>query len=186
MRCRPPWKASKSPPWRHAGRGDIYVTLHGQLRHHHAGAHAADEGPGPLSATSATSIMRSRWIALRRATPSVSISSLKVEQVHRSDRQLHLRACEGRLVNLGLRHRAPQLRHEQQLRNQTLAQLDLVRRNKDVYKVGVYTLPKKLDEEVARLHLEKIGVKLTDPQRQAGRVPRRGVEGPYKPDHYRY
>ena len=56
----------------------------------------------------------------------------------------------------------------------------------DKYEVGVYTLPKKLDEEVARLHLEKIGVKLTtltDRQADYIGVP---VEGPYKPDHYRY
>jgi adenosylhomocysteinase len=69
--------------------------------------------------------------------------------------------------------------------NQTLAQIDLWK-NKDVYKVDVYTLPKKLDEEVARLHLEKIGAKLTTQSpRQADYigVP---VEGPYKPDHYRY
>jgi adenosylhomocysteinase len=69
--------------------------------------------------------------------------------------------------------------------NQTLAQIDLWR-NKDVYRIGVYTLPKRLDEEVARLHLEKIGVKLTVlTQKQADYigVP---VEGPYKSDHYRY
>jgi adenosylhomocysteinase len=69
--------------------------------------------------------------------------------------------------------------------NQTLAQLDLWK-NKDVYKTDVYVLPKKLDEEVARLHLEKIGVKLTTlSQKQADYigVP---VEGPFKADHYRY
>ena len=69
--------------------------------------------------------------------------------------------------------------------NQTLAQLDLWR-NKDTYKVGVYVMSKALDEEVARLHLEKIGVKLTVlSQKQADYlgVP---VGGPYKPDHYRY
>jgi adenosylhomocysteinase len=69
--------------------------------------------------------------------------------------------------------------------NQTLAQLDLWA-NKDTYKVGVYVLPKKLDEEVARLHLEKIGVKLTTlSARQADYigVP---VDGPFKPDSYRY
>jgi adenosylhomocysteinase len=69
--------------------------------------------------------------------------------------------------------------------NQTLAQIDLWR-NRDKYEVGVYTLPKKLDEEVARLHLEKIGAKLTRlSQKQADYigVP---VEGPYKPDTYRY
>jgi adenosylhomocysteinase len=69
--------------------------------------------------------------------------------------------------------------------NQTLAQLDLWA-NRDSYKPQVYVLPKKLDEEVARLHLEKIGVKLTTlSQKQADYigVP---VEGPFKPDHYRY
>jgi adenosylhomocysteinase len=68
---------------------------------------------------------------------------------------------------------------------QTLAQLDLWK-NKDTYKVGVYVMSKALDEEVARLHLEKIGVKLTVlSQKQADYlgVP---VGGPYKPDHYRY
>jgi adenosylhomocysteinase len=69
--------------------------------------------------------------------------------------------------------------------NQTLAQLDLWK-NKDVYEKKVYRLSKKLDEEVARLHLDKIGVKLTKlTQEQADYI---GVplEGPYKPEHYRY
>jgi adenosylhomocysteinase len=93
--------------------------------------------------------------------------------------------AEGRLVNLGCATGHPSFVMSNSFSNQTLAQLDLWR-NKDTYKVDVYTLPKKLDEEVARLHLEKIGVKLTTlSQRQADYigVP---VEGPYKPDHYRY
>jgi adenosylhomocysteinase len=69
--------------------------------------------------------------------------------------------------------------------NQVLAQLDLWK-NKNVYKVGVYRLPKYLDEEVARLHLEKIGVRLTRlSQKQADYLGLK-VEGPYKPEHYRY
>jgi adenosylhomocysteinase len=68
--------------------------------------------------------------------------------------------AEGRLVNLGCATGHPSFVMSNCFANQTLAQLDLWA-NKDVYKVGVYTLPKKLDEEVARLHLEKIGVKLT-------------------------
>ncbi len=93
--------------------------------------------------------------------------------------------AEGRLVNLGCATGHPSYVMSNSFSNQTLAQLDLWK-NKDTYKVGVYTLPKKLDEEVARLHLEKIGVKLTVlSQKQADYlgVP---VEGPYKPDHYRY
>jgi adenosylhomocysteinase len=69
--------------------------------------------------------------------------------------------------------------------NQTLAQLDLWT-NRDSYKPQVYVLPKKLDEEVARLHLEKIGVKLTKlSQKQADYIGV-SVDGPYKADHYRY
>jgi adenosylhomocysteinase len=93
--------------------------------------------------------------------------------------------AEGRLVNLGCATGHPSFVMSNSFSNQTLAQLDLWA-NKDVYKVGVYTLPKKLDEEVARLHLEKIGVKLTTlTERQAEYL---GVapEGPYKSDHYRY
>ena len=93
--------------------------------------------------------------------------------------------AEGRLVNLGCATGHPSFVMSNSFANQTLAALDLWR-NKDVYKVGVYTLPKKLDEEVARLHLEKIGVKLTTltpAQAEYIGVP---VDGPYKPDHYRY
>ena len=93
--------------------------------------------------------------------------------------------AEGRLVNLGCATGHPSFVMSNSFSNQTLAQIDLWK-NKDVYKVGVYTLPKYLDEEVARLHLGKIGVKLTTlTPRQADYI---GVpiEGPYKPDTYRY
>jgi adenosylhomocysteinase len=93
--------------------------------------------------------------------------------------------AEGRLVNLGCATGHPSFVMSASFSNQTLAQLDLWKK-KDEYKVGIYILPKHLDEEVARLHLEKIGVKLTTlTTRQAAylSVP---VEGPYKPDHYRY
>ena len=93
--------------------------------------------------------------------------------------------AEGRLVNLGCATGHPSFVMSNSFANQTLAQLDLWA-HKDTYKVGVYVLPKKLDEEVARLHLEKIGVKLTTlTKRQADYlgVP---VEGPYKAENYRY
>src|SRR5204863_5674322 len=70
--------------------------------------------------------------------------------------------AEGRLVNLGCATGHPSFVMSNSFSNQTLAQLDLWE-NKDTYKPGVYVLPKKLDEEVARLHLRKIGVKLTLP-----------------------
>ena len=69
--------------------------------------------------------------------------------------------------------------------NQTIAQIELWQNWKN-YKVGVYTLPKKLDEEVARLHLEKIGVKLTTLTKKQAEYLGVPVEGPYKPEHYRY
>jgi len=93
--------------------------------------------------------------------------------------------AEGRLVNLGCATGHPSFVMSASFSNQTLAQLDLWN-NKDTYKPGVYRLSKKLDEEVARLHLDKIGVKLTrlTPAQAAYiGVP---VEGPYKPEHYRY
>jgi adenosylhomocysteinase len=93
--------------------------------------------------------------------------------------------AEGRLVNLGCATGHPSFVMSNSFSNQVLAQLDLWK-NRDRYEVGVYVLPKHLDEEVARLHLEKIGVKLTTlTKRQADYigVP---VEGPYKPDTYRY
>jgi adenosylhomocysteinase len=93
--------------------------------------------------------------------------------------------AEGRLVNLGCATGHPSFVMSNSFSNQTLAQLDLWK-NKDTYAVGVYTLPKRLDEEVARLHLEKIGVKLTTLTRRQADYLGVPVEGPFKPDHYRY
>jgi adenosylhomocysteinase len=93
--------------------------------------------------------------------------------------------AEGRLVNLGCATGHPSFVMSNSFTNQTLAQLDLWK-NRDSYKPAVYTLSKKLDEEVARLHLEKIGVKLTKLRRDQADYLGVPVEGPYKPDHYRY
>ena len=98
--------------------------------------------------------------------------------------QIYLLA-EGRLVNLGCGTGHPSFVMSNSFANQTLAQIDLWK-NRDRYEVGVYVLPKLLDEEVARLHLEKIGAKLTvlsPKQAEYIGVP---VEGPYKPETYRY
>ena len=93
--------------------------------------------------------------------------------------------AEGRLVNLGCATGHPSFVMSNSFSNQTLAQLDLWE-NKDSYKPGVYVLPKRLDEEVARLHLEKIGVKLTTLTPEQAEYIGVPIEGPYKPDHYRY
>jgi adenosylhomocysteinase len=93
--------------------------------------------------------------------------------------------AEGRLVNLGCATGHPSFVMSTSFSNQTLAALDLWK-NKDIYKPAVYVLPKKLDEEVARLHLEKIGIKLTKLTKDQAEYLGLPVEGPYKPEHYRY
>jgi adenosylhomocysteinase len=93
--------------------------------------------------------------------------------------------AEGRLVNLGCATGHPSFVMSNSFSNQTLAQLDLWK-HKDEYKPGVYTLPKRLDEEVARLHLEKIGAKLTTLSPKQAEYLGVPVEGPYKAEHYRY
>ncbi len=93
--------------------------------------------------------------------------------------------AEGRLVNLGCATGHPSFVMSNSFSNQTLAQIDLWK-NRDIYKIGVYVLPKKLDEEVARLHLEKIGVKLTTLTPKQSEYLGVPVEGPYKSEQYRY
>jgi adenosylhomocysteinase len=93
--------------------------------------------------------------------------------------------AEGRLVNLGCATGHPSFVMSNSFSNQTLAALDLWK-NKDTYQPGVYILPKKLDEEVARLHLEKIGVKLTTLSKKQADYLGVPVEGPYKAEQYRY
>lgn len=91
--------------------------------------------------------------------------------------------AEGRLVNLGCATGHPSFVMSNSFSNQTLAQLELW---KNDYKIDVYMLPKHLDEEVARLHLEQLGVKLTTLTQEQADYLGVKVEGPYKPEHYRY
>lgn len=93
--------------------------------------------------------------------------------------------AEGRLVNLGCAIGHPSFVMSTSFSNQTLAQIDLWK-NRDNYKVGVYTLSKKLDEEVARLHLEQLGVKLTKLTAKQAEYLGVSIEGPYKSEQYRY
>jgi adenosylhomocysteinase len=93
--------------------------------------------------------------------------------------------AEGRLLNLGCATGHPSFVMSMSFTNQAMAQIDLAR-NAGKYDRKVFVLPKKLDEKVARLHLDKLGVKLTTlTPKQADYI---GVpaDGPYKPDHYRY
>lgn len=119
--------------------------------------------------------------------PGVKRVNIK-PQVDRYDlpngRSIYLLA-EGRLVNLGCAEGHPSFVMSNSFTNQCLAQMDLWA-NKGARAIGVYRLPKKLDEEVARLHLEKLGVKLTRLTKKQADYIGVPIDGPYKPDHYRY
>ncbi|WP_210650452.1 adenosylhomocysteinase [Nocardioides sp. SYSU D00065] len=92
---------------------------------------------------------------------------------------------EGRLLNLGNATGHPSFVMSNSFTNQVLAQVDLFL-NRDAYEMGVHVLPKHLDEEVARLHLDALGVELTELSKEQAEYIGVAVEGPYKPDHYRY
>jgi len=109
----------------------------------------------------------------------------QVDEVEFADGKKLIILAKGRLVNLGCATGHPSFVMSSSFTNQVLAQIELWE-NTDGYKNDVYVLPKHLDEKVAELHLEKLGVKLSKlSQKQADYigVP---VEGPFKPDHYRY
>jgi len=109
----------------------------------------------------------------------------QVDQITKPDGKSILLLAEGRLVNLGCATGHPSFVMSNSFTNQVLAQIELYC-NPGKYPVGVYTLPKHLDEEVARLHLTKVGVQLDQlTQKQADYL---GIpaSGPFKPDHYRY
>jgi adenosylhomocysteinase len=93
--------------------------------------------------------------------------------------------AEGRLVNLGCATGHPSFVMSASFSNQVLAQLELWQ-NADKYDINVHVLPKHLDEMVARLHLKKLGVHLTELTREQAEYLNVSVDGPFKPDHYRY
>ncbi|MGM0620488.1 MAG: adenosylhomocysteinase, partial [Bacteroidota bacterium] len=119
-----------------------------------------------------------KWPGIKKLNIKPQVDKYTYENGH----SIYLLA-EGRLVNLGCATGHPSFVMSNSFTNQSLAQIDLWQND---YEIDVYRLPKKLDEEVARLHLEQLGVKLTkmsDEQAKYLGVPK---EGPYKPDHYRY
>ncbi len=119
--------------------------------------------------------------------PAIKKTNIKpqVDLYTFSDGHSIIMLAEGRLVNLGCATGHPSFVMSNSFSNQTLAQIDLWQ-NKDTYQPDVYRLSKKLDEEVARLHLEKIGVKLTKLTKEQADYIGVNLEGPYKPEHYRY
>jgi adenosylhomocysteinase len=119
------------------------------------------------------------------STPGVEKINIKpqVDKYLFADGHAIFILAEGRLVNLGCATGHPSFVMSNSFSNQTLAQIDLW---KNKYEVGVYRLPKYLDEEVARLHLEQLGVKLTKLTKDQSDYIGVSEKGPYKPDHYRY
>ena len=122
-----------------------------------------------------------------KKTKGVRIENIKpqYDRYHLPGNKSIYLLAEGRLVNLGCATGHPSFVMSNSFTNQTLAQIDLWA-NKDKYEKTVYRLPKKLDEEVARLHLEKIGVKLTKLTKAQAEYLGVAADGPYKPEHYRY
>ena len=107
----------------------------------------------------------------------------QVDQYRFPDGHSIILLSDGRLVNLGNATGHPSFVMSNSFTNQTLAQIELWQKD---YKVDVYRLPKYLDEEVARLHLEKLGVNLTKLSKEQADYIGVPIEGPYKPEHYRY
>ncbi|HYP05725.1 MAG TPA: adenosylhomocysteinase [Bryobacteraceae bacterium] len=126
-------------------------------------------------------------VDLLNGAPGVEKVNIKpqVDKYRFADGREIFLLAEGRLVNLGCATGHPSFVMSNSFSNQTLAQIDLWK-NKDKYEIDVYTLPKHLDEEVARLHLDKIGAKLTTLTPRQAEYIGVPVDGPYKPDHYRY
>ncbi len=124
------------------------------------------------------------WLESQKGVNKVNIKPL-VDRYTFSDGHSILILAEGRLVNLGCATGHPSFVMSNSFSNQVLAQLALWTES-DKYDIGVHVLPKILDEEVARLHLAQLGVKLTKLTPEQADYIGVPVEGPFKPDYYRY
>ncbi len=121
--------------------------------------------------------------------PKLTVHEIKpqVDQIEWPNGKRLTVLAQGRLVNLGCATGHPSFVMSNSFSNQTLAQIELwTKRDASVYDKEVYVLPKILDEKVARLHLEHLGVKLTEMTPKQSEYINVPVDGPYKPDHYRY
>jgi adenosylhomocysteinase len=121
------------------------------------------------------------------ATPGIKRVNVKpqVDEWRFADGHTIIVLSEGRLLNLGNATGHPSFVMSNSFTNQVMAQIEIFTKP-EAYPVGVYTLPKHLDEKVARLHLDALGVKLTVLTKDQADYIGVPVEGPYKPDHYRY
>ncbi len=167
------------------GRGDIYVTATGNVNVITA-AHMAKMKDQAVVCNIGHFDHEIDVAGLNR-TPGIKKITIKPQvdkYVYPDGHEIFLLA-EGRLVNLGCATGHPSFVMSASFSNQTLAQIDLWEKRNE-YKAGVYILPKRLDEEVARLHLDKLGVKLTKLTKEQAAYIDVPVEGPYKPERYRY
>ncbi|MDC7676428.1 adenosylhomocysteinase [Asticcacaulis machinosus] len=165
-----------------ASQGDIFVTATGnkdvlRLEHMRAMKHNAIVcNIGHFdSEIQVASLRNFKWDEIKP----------QVHHVEFPDNKKIILLSEGRLVNLGNATGHPSFVMSASFTNQTLAQIELWTNNK-AYAKQVYTLPKKLDEKVALLHLEKLGAKLTTLNQEQADYINVPVEGPFKPEHYRY
>jgi adenosylhomocysteinase len=124
------------------------------------------------------------WLEKNPEIKEINIKPQVDQFVFQDGKRITLLA-RGRLVNLGCAEGHPSFVMSSSFSNQTIAQIELWTNPKN-YKVGVYTLPKKLDEKVAALHLDKLGVKLTKLLPEQSSYLGVAAEGPFKPEHYRY
>ena len=126
-------------------------------------------------------------IAGLTATKNIERITIKpqVDEWRFSDGHSIIVLSEGRLLNLGNATGHPSFVMSNSFTNQTIAQIELFTKN-DEYEKQVYVLPKHLDEKVARLHLDALGARLTELTPEQAAYLEVPVEGPYKPDHYRY
>ena len=127
-----------------------------------------------MAGLAATPGHRARSTSSRRSTSGASPTATSI-----------IVLTEGRLMNLGNATGHPSFVMSNSFTNQVIAQIELFAKNDD-YEKRVYMLPKHLDEKVARLHLDALGVQLTELTPEQAAYIGVNVEGPYKPDHYRY
>ena len=135
-----------------------------------------------MSAISVTSTAKSTWLACV-STPGKT--SPQVDHIIFPDGKRIILLAEGRLVNLGCATGHPSFVMSASFTNQVIAQIELWQ-NPGKYAIDVHVLPKHLDEKVARLHLKKIGAKLTELSDEQASYLGLDKTGPYKPTHYRY
>ena len=178
-RCRPRWRATRSSRSRtSSSTADIFITTTGNKDIITADAHGADEAPGdrrqhrPLR-------QRDRHGRPRRATTGIERINIKpqVDEWRFPDGHSIIVLSEGRLLNLGNATGHPSFVMSNSFTNQTIAQIELFTKN-DEYEKQVYVLPKHLDEKVARLHLDALGVQADRAHARAGRLHRRAGRGP--------